>query len=862
MKLLERDQFILELQDLFVKSRSEHGNIVAISGEAGIGKTSLVEYFVKQNEGQANILWGACDDLFTPRPLAPLYDIVTQLNSKIVDHLDSGNPRPSIFSNFLKEIQNNEPNIIVIEDMHWADESTIDLLQFLGRRINKSQSLLIITYRDDEIKSDHPLRLALSNIPSNNLKRIKLTQLSENAVELLAKNYGKDNGNLYSITGGNPLFVAEVLLNKESETSATIKELVTSKLNRLSSEARSATEMISVIPGKAEKWLVQNLVKDFNMIDESIEMGILKIEGESILFRHELTRMAIEESLSESKRLNLNSKVLNVLIEQKNIDHYLSRIFHHASKALDVNTIIKYSIPAATQASKLGAHRQAVKIYNTALQYSDQLSVEQHLKILEGKSYECFLTGQISAAIKTSELVIEILKRNPDPEREGEMYRKLSRILWYDCQDAKGEEMLDKALEIFEKLPSGRNLAMAYSNKAQTYSIREELDPVLFWGNKALQLAKQITDKEVEAHVLNSIGCTKMLGEDTSGQADLLKSLEISLQNNFYEQAARAYVNLGCAHLQQKNLFEADKIFLQGLEYCNEKDIYVFSLCMAGHYSKVKLHFGNWDEAIEDANSVLNKKSLPPGNSVMCICLIGLIRARRNDPGALEYIDNSFKLAFQMGEKEKIVFAVSARAEFLWLQNKLHDFADELYTIFLKVQNSNNPWAIGELAYWVWKADRIKEIPKLIAKPYLLQIQGNWKDAAEAWKELHCPYEQALALSEGDEESMKKALEIFERLGASATTQLIKQKMREAGIRSIPKGPRQSTKENPAGLTTRQYEVLKLVANGLSNSEIADNLYISSKTVDHHISAIFSKLNIHSRMEAASFLQTSSVVQK
>jgi DNA-binding CsgD family transcriptional regulator len=862
MKLLERDKFLSELNDLFIKAKNENGCVVAISGEAGIGKTSLVEHFTNHIEDKASVLWGTCDDLCTPRPLAPLYDIASQLNSKIVDQLDSGNPRPSIFSNFLKEIQNNEPNIIVIEDMHWADESTLDLLQFLGRRINKSKSLLIITYRDDEIKSDHPLRLALSNIPSNNLKRIKLTQLSENAVKLLAKNYGRDYGNLYSITGGNPLFVTEVLSNEELETPATIKELVTSKLNRLSSEARSSTEMISVIPGKVEKWLIEKLVREFNLIDESIELGILKVEGESVLFRHELTRMAIEESLSESKRINLNSKVLNVLIEQENIDHYLSRIFHHASKAIDVNTIIKYSIPSAAQASMLGAHRQAVKIYNTALQYSDQLFIEQHLKILEGKAYECFLTGQISEAIKTSEIVIEILKKNPDPEREGEMYRRLSRILWYDCHDAKGEDMLDKALEIFEKLQSGRNLAMAYSNKAQTYSIREELGPVLYWGNKALQLAKQIADKEVEAHVLNSIGCTKMLVEDTSGQAALLKSLEISLQNNFYEQAARAYVNLGCAHLQQRNLLEADKIFLQGLEYCNEKDIYVFSLCMAGHHSKVKLHLGRWAEAIDTANSVLNKESLPPGNSVMCICLIGLVRARRNDPGALKYIDNSFKLAFQMGEKEKIVFAVSARAEFLWLQNKLDDFADELYTIFLKVLNSNNPWAIGELAYWVWKSGRIKQMPKLIAKPYLLQIQGNWNEAAQVWKELHCPYEQALALSEGDEESMKKALEIFERLGASATTQLIKQKMRESGIRSIPKGPRQSTKENVSGLTKRQQEVLEQLANGLSNMDIAAKLYISPKTVDHHVSAILSKLNIRSRSEAAAFMLSNEPIKK
>jgi DNA-binding CsgD family transcriptional regulator len=217
------------------------------------------------------------------------------------------------------------------------------------------------------------------------------------------------------------------------------------------------------------------------------------------------------------------------------------------------------------------------------------------------------------------------------------------------------------------------------------------------------------------------------------------------------------------------------------------------------------------------------------------------------------------EMAFNMGEVEKIVSIVAAKAEYLWLQNKLFDFANELIPIHMKVLKSKNPWAIGEIAYWLWKAIHL---PEIIAKPYLLQIQGEWQSAAKLWEELQCPYEQALALSEGDEESMKRAIEIFDRLGASATSQLIKQKMRESGIRSIPKGPRKRTRENPAGLTSRQLEVLNLLGKGLSNNEIGNKLFISPKTVDHHISAIFSKLNIHSRFEAAAFVHSNGTSKK
>lgn len=859
MKLLEREQFLSILDDLLLKAKSENGYVVAISGEAGIGKTSLVELFTKNNEDNVKVLWGSCDNLFTLRPLAPLYDIAGKLNFQIVNQLDSGTPRPSIFSNFLNEIQLTGPNIIVIEDVHWADEATLDLINFLGRRISKCKSLLIITYRDDEIRSDHSLKQTLSSIPSNYYKRIKLTPLSKEAVKTLAVCYAREDLNLYAKTSGNPFLVTEVLTNDQIETPSTIKELMASKMNRLGADSRNAVEIFSVIPGKVEKWLAQKLINDFSLIDEAIDFGILKSEDNTILFRHELARMAVEESLSEANRFKLNAIVLGILIEQKNTDHLLARIIHHATKTGSRDAIITYAPLAAKQASKLGAHNQAAKNYQVALQFSEHFSVEQKLSLLEGLSFECFLTGQVADAIKFAETVLKILKQNPDPEREGEIYRKLSRILWYDCQDEKGEEYLNKAIAIFEKLPLSRQLAMAYSNKSQTYAIREDTELAIRWGEKALELARKLNDAEIEAHALNNIGNSKMLVEDKSGEYALLKSLEISLKNEYYEHVTRAYVNLGSVNLQQKNLQEAEKYFSRGLEFGNEKDIYIFSLCMAGHYAKTKLFLGNWDKSIELANLVLNKESVPPGNTVMPINVIAVIRARRNDPGALKLINESFALAIRMGELEKIVSISAAKAEYYWLQNKLEDIAEELNLTLSKVKKSNNPWAIGEIAYWLWKAGALSKTPEKIAKPFKLQIEGKWKEATQLWEELNCPYEKALALSEGDEDAMKKAIEIFDKLGASATSQLIKQKMRATGIRNIPKGPRQSTRENIAGLTSRQVEVLRLLSKGLSNSDIANNLFISPKTVDHHISAIFSKLNIHSRTEAAAFIHSNGI---
>jgi len=862
MELLERGDFLSKLGNTFNNLSGGNGAVVMVSGEAGIGKTSLVENFTKKVQDKTKVLWGACDALFAPRPLGPLYDMASQLNNGVLNFLNDQTARPEIFPGLLKHLQAcPTPNVLVVEDVHWADESTLDLIKFLGRRANRLNSLMIITYRDDEITATHPLRLVLGDIPSKDLIRFKLPPLTKQTVESLADSSGIKN--LFELTLGNPFLINEIISSKEEGIPSTIKDSIVTRISRLSPDARELVELVSIIPTRTERWLIDSLLPDNQKIlDECFNSGVLLPEGAAVSFKHELSRMAAEASLSESKRLQLNKKVLSTLLEQEKTDDYLARIIHHAAASHNEEMIIKYAPDAARQASKLGAHLLAANHYKNALKFADNLPPEKQLEFYEGRSYECYLTGEVEEGINAGEKVIELLEKFPDPEREGENYRRMSRILWYDCKDRKAEEYLDKAIDIFEKLKPGRKLAMAYSNKSQTYMIREDNETAIRWGEKALELARRLNEPEIEAHALNNVGTSKLILGDDTGREDLKRSLEISLRNDFYEHATRAYINLGSIEMLRRNLAEADRYFTAGSEYSNEKDLYIFSLCLAGHHSKVKLHLGKWDEAVDMTSDIFKKEIVPPGNKVMPIAVTGLIRARRNDPRSMPLIEESLKLALRMGENEKITTAVAAKAEAYWLQNKLPDIFDELESIYNMVKKTNNVWAIGEIAFWLWKAGGLSEIPQGIAEPFLLQIKGDWKSAAEKWETKQCPYEEALALSDGDNDAKIKAIEIFNSLGATAAVQLIKQKMRESGIRGIPKGPRKTTRENLAGLTNRQIEVLHLVSKGLSNNEIGNRLYISAKTVDHHISTILSKLNIHSRYEAAAYLQSNSMLEK
>src|SRR6185503_13299887 len=192
MELLEREQFLVELEAILDQVATGNGRFVLVSGEAGIGKTSLVEQFTEAHKTRTRVLWGACDALFTPRPLGPLYDIAYQTQGDLLARLEEEAPRSSIFSATLNELENEHtPSITVIEDVHWADEATIDLLKFLGRRINRVNSMLVATYRDDEVGADHPLRLVLGDLPHRSVARLRLPPLSERAVHVLAERAGR-----------------------------------------------------------------------------------------------------------------------------------------------------------------------------------------------------------------------------------------------------------------------------------------------------------------------------------------------------------------------------------------------------------------------------------------------------------------------------------------------------------------------------------------------------------------------------------------------------------------------------------------------------------------------------------------------
>jgi len=850
--LLERDPFLRMLDDLLRQAGEGHGQVASISGEEGIGKTSLVERFLEQHQAPTRTLWGACEALFTPRPLGPLYDIARQTKSPLRALLDGEVNRATLFATVLDELTRDPaPTIVVIEDIHWADEATLDLVKFLARRIHRTSALLILTYRDDELTKDHPLRLVLGDLPSDNVTRVWLPPLSEIAVATLAQQAGRPVGNLHAATGGNSFFLKEVLASDMPGPPTSVRDAVLGRIARLSYEARCFLELASVVPTKLEWRTVEAMtVVDNAWLEECLGSCILQLENGLVDFRHELARQAVESTLSPTRKRTLNAQVLRAFMELGEGQVSLARLVHHATQAEDSAAVLQFAPAAAREASAQGAHREAVEHYRTALRFADGLAAETRAELLEELAHEYLLTGRMPEAIQAGEDALAIWRRLDVPLRIGHTLRWFSRVYWYAGQRTEARGYVEAAAQLLRTLPLSSELAWAYSYRAMFAMLAEETDDAQEWANRAIELAEQLGDDKVLLHAYNTMGMAQLNVGDQQGQALLERSLRLALERGYEEHAGRAYANLTSYFVRFRDYANARHYVELGITHCSDNDLDLYKHQLIAWRALASFEQGNWLSASEDANEVVRAYSGSPVNTIHARAVLGWVRMRCGDPGMDTPLDEARDLALATGELQRIAPVMAARAEAAWLRGDLAQCVAEAQIGFDLACKHSNPWQLGQLAFWLWRAGALTQAPPGAAAPYALQMAGDWRAAADAWEAIGCPYERALALMDGDEAAQRNALAIFERLGARPAAETLRRQLRMAGARGLPRGPRPATQANPYGLTNRQLEILLLLAEGLRNPEIADRLSTTPKTIEHHVSDVLAKLNVRSRAEA------------
>ena len=212
MRLIERESQLAALHEYAREASQGQGRLVLVSGEAGVGKSVLLDEFAQELD-EARWLWSGCDGLFTPAALGPLLDIASRLDGELLQLCRAEAKRDQLYGALLRQLGNLQSlTVVVIEDVHWADEATLDLLSYLGRRIQHLRVLLLVTYRDDALVPNNPLRLTLGGLASQRAtRRLNVPPLSTAGVATLAQGTGIDATELHRLTAGNPFFVTEVL---------------------------------------------------------------------------------------------------------------------------------------------------------------------------------------------------------------------------------------------------------------------------------------------------------------------------------------------------------------------------------------------------------------------------------------------------------------------------------------------------------------------------------------------------------------------------------------------------------------------------------------------------------------------------
>ena len=853
MGLVERDGALRLLAGLLEDAAGGSGRLVLVSGEAGVGKTALVTGFLGRCDDGVRVLAGACDPMVTPRPLGPLADMARVAGGDLAGLLERGSGTGPVLDALLRAAAGGRgPAVVVLEDLHWADEATLDVLCVLGRRAAGLRMLVIATYRDDDLGGEHPLRLALGNLPSAPaVRRLPLSPLSEAGVAALAAGRRLDAGKLFRVTGGNPFYVTELLAAEGEELPATVRDAVLARVSRLSPAGRRALEVVAAFGRPAGTTLLERLGVGAGPLDEGVARGLVRWRGSTVEFRHELARSAVLGELPPGRAASVHARILAVL-RSGTADHDPAELAWHAEEAGDGAAVLEYAPVAGVEAERLGAHREAAAQYARALRFAGSLPAGRRAELAEACSREAALGGLVGDAIAAARAALALRRDLGDDRAVGSAQARLAELAWHTGGRGEAVPLAAEAVALLERLPPGGELASAYATLALLHAQAAEMAAAAAAAGRALDLADGLGLAEVRIGALGTLGAAKLCGPGEDGWPELEQALVLASASGLTTQTAAAYGRIiwfGAMHRQFGRL---ERHFEEALAFCASRGLEAARLGLLESRCVELAHRGRWSEAGELAQALLAEPGATLVDRIQPLYVLGRLRARRGDPEVWAPLDEALELCAPRGELQHVGNVRAARAEAAWLAGDRARMVAEAQAAYPIAVPVGDRWILGELALWLWRGGALGTLePVLAGHPYGQQIAGDWAAAAAGWERLGCPFEQAAALLDsGEATALRRALQIFDGLGARPAAAMAARRLRALGVRGVPRGVQRVTRDNPHRLTRRQQEILALLGEGLSDAEIAGRLFLSARTVSHHVSAVLAKLGARSRAEA------------
>jgi DNA-binding CsgD family transcriptional regulator/tetratricopeptide (TPR) repeat protein len=855
--LTGREHELDELARRAGEAGAGRGGLVIVSGESGAGKTSFVESFLDtfldRSPGH-RVLWGACDPLSTPRPLGPFHDLIDDWRPATAALLRDGDQPHEIFAAVFDDLQAC-PSILVVDDLHWADQATVDLLRFVLRRIRRSCSLVVGIVRDDEIGIRHPMRSLLGDVArSAHATSLPLRPLDLTAIAELVGDRPVDPDRLHRITGGNAFYVVEMLDHPGDELPSSVRDAILARTVGLDVAEWDLLHLLVCAPEAIPDHLLAHLGVTLPALRALDDGKLIRRSARGVTFRHDLCRLALASVIPPGAEAALHHRMIEALEAAAPADPAV--LTHHALGAGDRARIRSSAWDAGRAAVRSGAHTQATEFFEIALDRGGPLAAEDEAGLLELLAQEYYLTDRLDDAIGACRRAMYLREGTGDVAAVSANHHSLSVYEWYNANRPIAEHHVAQAVAVLEgQVESGRHTELAHLGHAfamQAYLAVQDTDLERAWSlvARARGIADQAGDPTLIVRVGLIEGYCAVLAGDPGGR-DRILSIIGSAPEHFDEIYSSGYSNLSYFDVEQRRLGQAAALVGVSLLVTKERDLPICHVWQLGSRGRLELLTGDWDAAVADADSVLRSPSAPLARTwpLLVRALIALRRDGTDDGG----IDQAWQLASRFDEPLRLLPAAAAITERAWLSGTDDALLDACVKLLDRAPTDGLEWARGELASWLRRIDRAGRHDSVgVADPYRRLLDGQFAAAADEFLRLSTPYEAALAMADsGDADLARRALDVLDRLGAAAVAAKVRHDLRSSGSLRVPAPRRVTTLANPAGLTTRQVEVLRLVGAGLTNAEIAGRLYLSAKTVDHHVSAVLAKLQVSNRREAA-----------
>ncbi len=851
--LADRDHQLGEIIARADDARAGRGGMVFVSGESGAGKTSFVEAFVDRWVKDERTLWGACDPLPTPRPLGPVHDIAHRLAPATRAVLESDHSY-EIFDAVYDDLR-TAPSVLVLDDLQWADQGTIDLLRFVLRRVGQTRSLVVGILRDEEVGVSHPLRGLLGDMArTRRACSIAVPPLSIEAVDRLIGESPIDTGWLHTVTGGNAFFVCEMLEHNRSSLSetdlpTTVRDAVLARTSDLDAAAWDALNLLSCSPGAVPDRLLTDLGVTLPALRALSNASLIRRSPRGVAFRHDLCRMAVSSVIPPGAGVGLHRRLLDAYESTSDVDPAV--LTHHALGADDAGRIHRAAYDAGMTAARSGAHTQAAEFFTLALEHGGPVTADDEVDLLELLAWESYLIDKLPDAITAGQRAIRIRQERGEPAAVSANHHSLSVYQWYNANRDASEGHATEAMNVLDAETDDAaqlvQLGHAFAMQAYLAVQASDLDRASGLIARARQIAEGADDSALMVRVRLIENYGVVLNGDESGRDEILAILN-SAPKHIDELYSGGWSNITYFDVEQRRLDVAAELLDISVPLMYEHDLPICRVWQLGSRARLELMVGEWDDAAADADRVLDAPSAPLARTWPSL-IRALVALRRRGTG-VEALNNAWTLACRFAEPIRMLPVAAAIAEMCWVTGVSDDRLGECRDLLSGGPVAGLEWSRGELAVWLRRVGESVDADA-VAEPYRLVLEGAHQAAADEFHRLSMPYDAALALLDsGNPDLAARALDILDRLGADAVAAKVRRDLRAKGQSVVPARRRSATLANPAGLTARQVDVLRLLADGLTNVELADRLFLSVKTVDHHVSAILAKLEVNKRRDA------------